>query len=101
MEVAAHEMREQGGREGGCAAHWKLPAMAPTPMAMDVAEEGREDHLRCHGGHIEKEGGKDGAARWKSLPSPSSSCDMEVGGREEGRKGEGTSELDLTVPPSW
>ena len=50
--------------------------------------------------HME-EGGKDGAARWKSLPSPSSSCDMEVGGREEGRKGEGTSELDLTVPPSW
>jgi len=42
MEVTTHE-DARAGREGWCAAHWKPPAMAPTPMAMDVAgKEGRE-----------------------------------------------------------
>jgi len=42
IEVTPHE-DTRAGRAGGCAAHWKPPAMAPTPMAMDVAgKEGRE-----------------------------------------------------------
>jgi len=41
MDVTTHE-DERAVREGRCAAYWKPPAMAPTPMAIDVAGKERE-----------------------------------------------------------
>jgi len=91
IEVTAHE-DTRAGREGGCAAHWKPPAVAPTPMAMDVAgKEEREAHLRWLTWRREAE--MVWLARSRCHRPP-----LRVTWRSEGgKKGEGTSELDLTV----